>query len=400
MNSLLRLDRFTLLFVVASTIASLAGQWVFQSLGVYEDRTVSTLYLIAFVAVVAGLAFVFWLAKHGVPGSLSPVVEAERRDRYVAVTLATLLASLPLQVAYLALLYRSVGPDVSMDAARLELQSTVFFLPRLFWYSSALIGVGVTLLLVYPVFRRRRQLKFCLLVQTVVLVLYASKALIIFPLIAAALTCRRFGARFARGRTTFWALLVVLALSVLSVFYNNLRSSGELFMSSDFAVDFFATFMPEQRDGSYLMTVVEDHSSGDYLDSHLDLLMTMVTHKTLWFELTGVSIDQVNSHMIAEVKELLGMGQFEHLNPRIGLIGTAWVFGGSKGLFCIVSAFVLITGLLYRIVGTLRDPLDCYFGVFFFLQFIWSYNSDFINHLPFVGYLLYFFVAFRIVARW
>src|SRR5690349_8358998 len=106
MNSLLRLDRFTLLFLALSTVGSFTGQWVFQAFGVYEDRTISTLYLITFGLLLGALALVFRWSNRSVLDIQPPEVEHNRLERYVALTVATLAVSLPFQLLYLVMLYR------------------------------------------------------------------------------------------------------------------------------------------------------------------------------------------------------------------------------------------------------------------------------------------------------
>jgi hypothetical protein len=396
-----RMDFLAPLFLILSVSGSFLGEYVYKLYGFYEAReydhsTYFLIFLPFFILLILGFSFANRFGKaRPINFSAEPGRSLTGEARLLAlIMIAAFILFVPFQLIYLKMLYSEVSPLCSLDEARLKLQSSVPLAGRFFMYGSFLAGLACFLLLAEEEFRYGKLLKALMAVQFGLIFLYGSKFLIIIPIIGAYFTLfMHKKIRLALKNLLKYIVLFVIVLSLGTV-YNNVRSAGQAKQSQFFLVDFFASFMPEQRDAAYLISTFGNAGlREDYLKDHIPVIITSLTNRTVYEFLTGEELAPILQGQ-SIYKEYLEY-EFPGM-ARTGIIGDAYLSSGPKGAALMLAVYGAGLLLLYRLIYfRKRSFLDNYFLLLIFLNLLWTFNSSFIVNLPFIFYVFYFYLFFK-----
>jgi hypothetical protein len=399
-----RVDVFTLVFLFTSVAASFAGEIVFRLFGKLQRDYDHSTYLVIFLMLVLVIIIGFQ-AKKCVRRNRFAVNRCYQRDSLsnadaqllAFILIVMFILFLPLQCWYLLNLYSNALIYHSLDFSRTEFQSTIPFVHRLFWYSSFSLGLGFLLPIINKKFVFRSFLILMVILQTIILILYGSKYLLLLPALSSLLVIHNYYNIGLKPLTLLKYFLLFLILVFLATIYTNYRSAGKAFMAEQIFVDIFATFMPEQRDAAYLISEYgECFYDKYYLTNNALIFLASLTHKSLVEVITNYNMKSISQQIFSH-KAVLGI-PLNSINPRIGIIGSSYLYGGKAGCAVTLTFFVVFLFSTYMVgFRRKRNILGNYFGILIYLNVLWLFNSNFITHLPFIAINIYFVIIFLII---
>lgn len=297
----------------------------------------------------------------------------------------------PFQIIYLFLLYTDVISGVTIDVSRLHLQATSF-LPRFFWYGSFLWGL---LLVLFKFCQKSNFIIFVLAIEALVLLLYGSKSLLIFPAFAALSLV--FEAR--KLKITIRGILIPFGIIffsiILSVLINNYRSVSGFFANESFLVDFFATLFPESRDGGFLICNGFEINTYPFLESTFFAILNGFTSNFLVKSIFGYDINYYTNQLVISVKDMLSMQDLEAINPRIGFLASIFIVGGYFGTLILTLFLSLFATISYYIIYASKQLYTKYFALLIYINLLWAFFSDFNGSITFSGYIFWFAIFFN-----
>lgn len=403
MSWLLRFDRFTLIFIIASVALSMTGDFVFRgTTNYYAHRDhVYSLYYSIFLILVFSLFISFRFTKYAIDrrGCFVEKGKKTSKEEFAATGV----------IAYFIILYFifTLGIEVFIlremitwkgyfgseyyDIIRFETVTTWKGAVKLFYVTSFFSGLTVLFLLLYKVFAFRKILASIAIVNFILLFLYGSKFLMLLPLLGAIITLSIYKQIKMTLPGIALLLLLTLASATLATLYTNYRAASVLFQDKNILVDFFATVMPEQRDGAYLMTAFGSHFVDKYYyEDHLIAFFIALIPRKLsshFFDLDAYS----SRHHI--IKHILGY-TFLGGSARAGLIGESYFRAGIGGLLFSLGLYITLLNVCFFAIYTGNShPVHKYFRIMTGLSVLWTFNSNFLYTLPFTFTIVFCYVS-------
>jgi len=397
-----RLEKITILFIFLSTSISFIGEFIFKQLNIYKDRNFLEYneYFFEFFILTFIIIIGFLIMKKGLNNRLGKLYKKNEvySDIYTItnITIMLYILFLPFEFYFIMKLV-SKGIDYrSLDLALYELYKIPIY-SRLFWYSSFLLGLSLIIIKI------QKKLKRLILIiisicQFILLVIYGSKALFIFPVISYFITLDHTGLYKFKKKKLIVIFIIIIIIIFISPIYTNLRTSLTVYKSKYYIIDLFATFMPEQRDGAYMISKYgEFYRDKEYITKFINLLfISIFNYKTLAEKILNIDFSTVNKYYIYIIQYNLGYSNF---NPRIGLIGHTYVFAGRNICHFVIILFGLfLIFFVYWFYSKIHRMklYDIYFIILFYLNLLWTYNSNLFIVTPFLFYLFYFYIIFKI----
>jgi len=397
-NKIFKLEIFTILFILFSTVISLIGGFVFIFYKVYEYRylNLSSQYfkIYLFIFILINLIIIIYKSRFNINNYEKKKFTDLKIFNLILVIL--LFFMMPFQLYYLLSLVQKGIYYGSLDFARYEFYKEAF-LPRLFWYSSFLFGY----LLILKKFNylNKYLINFIIMIELIILILYGSKILFIFPIISYIISLNYLGIDYYDKRDKInIASFLILILIILPI-YNNIRSSLSYKQSEVFLIDLSASIMPEQRDGAFLIFYLDEtYKDNNYIKViGQSVLCSLLGSKRISSLLLDINYDYYLEKYINIIQLSLG---YHNFNPRIGLIGSSYIFGGR--LFGYIGPLIYIFILIVNILLFYKNYpkfglLELYSFILIYLYFLYTFNSDFIINLPWVIYNIQFYFILKII---